>query len=569
MYFLPYTIQIKPEYQQLQTLFEPHLLPTHPQHQETHQTHPFLSRFIASQTHYPPPILFYSCIVTTSPLLDRCNILLFQPSPLITNLMYHLSLQLQNLEHLTFTQHPYTQFLRNNQELISLPTSIHHKLYEYITQNDSHVNFETNKTAFPFLPDTLIIEALKCTLPLIGYRHPPQNTIHPKTRNTNPVYTNHATHFTTWNISSFNTSLPCLQTYIEQYTPAILTLQETKLTSKKSPKYIQRMFPQYKLFFNNTNTPTRYNQQIGIPYTPPRGGLLTMIHNKYTYPNNISKIPTTNDISPYLQILKLNNPPLTPILILHLYMPSHPEDTQLIPSILHTLTQQITTNSTYKTILCGDFNRDIALIGRTQNSNTQPPQDPDYQWRNFTQTLGLTYIPTNTSYTLQGGFDYTHISLIDGYFTKPPDNISYTSQTNTNFQHNSNHFPVSLFLPNNTILARPSPPPTPSQPILLNPIPQNKLDLFNNTFFSTHSSKIENLTNLLQEHTQLTTAQWQEICHSFEEITQLISETIQTTCLARPLPQLTTIPIDKEAFSHENYKSNGKNTSKNITSHAK
>jgi hypothetical protein len=45
------------------------------------------------------------------------------------------------------------------------------------------------------------------------------------------------------------------------------------------------------------------------------------------------------------------------------------------------------------------------------------------------------------------------------------------------------------------------------------------LDLFNNIFFSTHSTKIENLTNLLQEHTQLTNAQWQEIYHSFEEIT--------------------------------------------------
>jgi hypothetical protein len=199
-YFTPQTIQIKPKYQQLQTLFEPHLIPTHPQHQEIHQTHPFLSRFIANQTHYPPPILFYSLIVTTSPLLDRCNILLFQPSPLITNLMYRLSLQFQNLEQLTFTHHPYTQFLRTNQETISLCTSIHHKLYEYIFHNVSHVNFESTKTAFPFLPNSLITKALKCTIPLIGYRPPPQNTIHPSTRNTNPEYTNHATYFTTWNI---------------------------------------------------------------------------------------------------------------------------------------------------------------------------------------------------------------------------------------------------------------------------------------------------------------------------------------------------------------------------------
>jgi hypothetical protein len=158
--------------------------------------------------------------------------------------MNRLSLQFPNLEQLTFTTHPYNQFLIDNQELISLPKTIHRKLYEYITQNLSQVTFETTKTNFSFLPDTLITKALKCTLPLEGYRHPPQNTVHPNIRHNNLEYTNHATYLTTWNISSLNTSIPCLQSSIEQYTPAILTLQETKLTSKKSPKYIQRMFPQ-------------------------------------------------------------------------------------------------------------------------------------------------------------------------------------------------------------------------------------------------------------------------------------------------------------------------------------
>jgi endonuclease/exonuclease/phosphatase family metal-dependent hydrolase len=153
-------------------------------------------------------------------------------------------------------------------------------------------------------------------------------------------------------------------------------------------------------------------------------------------------------------------------------MPSHPEDLQLIPSILHTLMQQITKHPTYHIILCGDFNRDIALIGRTQNPNTHPPQHLDCQWRNFTQTLGLNYIPTNTTYTRQGGFDYTHTSLIDRYFIKSPNNTNYTSQTNIDFQQNSDHFPVSLFIPNNIILARPPLPPMPTQPRLLNPIPQ-------------------------------------------------------------------------------------------------
>jgi hypothetical protein len=87
--------------------------------------------------------------------------------------MIRLSLQFPNLEQLTFTTHLYNQFLKDNQELISLPTTIHHKLYAYIIQNNSHVNLETTKTNFPFLPDTLITEALKCTVPLEGYRHPP------------------------------------------------------------------------------------------------------------------------------------------------------------------------------------------------------------------------------------------------------------------------------------------------------------------------------------------------------------------------------------------------------------
>jgi hypothetical protein len=46
-----------------------------------------------------------------------------------------------------------------------------------------------------------------------------------------------------------------------------MTLQETKFTSKKSPNYLQRLFFQYKLMFNNTHTTTQYNQQPGVPHT--------------------------------------------------------------------------------------------------------------------------------------------------------------------------------------------------------------------------------------------------------------------------------------------------------------
>jgi hypothetical protein len=81
------------------------------------------------------------------------------------------------------------------------------------------------------------------------------------------------------------------------------------------------------------------------------------------------------------------------------------------------------------------------------------------------------YTNTNTTYTRQGRLDYTHTSLIDGYFTKSPHNTRFTSQTNTDFQQNSDHFPISLFLPNNIILAQPPPLTTTTHSRLLNPIP--------------------------------------------------------------------------------------------------
>jgi hypothetical protein len=36
----------------------------------------------------------------------------------------------------------------------------------------------------------------------------------------------------------------------------IIAIQETKLTASKSTKYLQKIFPQYKMIFNNTNSPT-------------------------------------------------------------------------------------------------------------------------------------------------------------------------------------------------------------------------------------------------------------------------------------------------------------------------
>jgi hypothetical protein len=169
--------------------------------------------------------------------------------------------------------------------------------------------------------------------------------------------------------------MPCLQDLISnsQEPPSIITIQETKLSATKSTKYIQRLFPQYKLFFNNTHNITRITRQR-MPYRGYRGGLLLLIHNKHAFPGNLSKIPTSANISPYLQITRIANLPLQPWLLFNIYMPSHAEDLSLIPIIQNTITDHINAHPNHTYILCGDFNRDIALIGRQNNLQITPPQ---------------------------------------------------------------------------------------------------------------------------------------------------------------------------------------------------
>jgi hypothetical protein len=94
---------------------------------------------------------------------------------------------------------------------------------------------------------------------------------------------------------------------------------------------------------------------------------------KYAFQGNISKIPSPANISPYLQIIHIKNNPLKPWLQLHMYMPSHEEDIKLIPDIMHTINTQINVHPNHIHTLCGDFNRDIALIDRQNEHGTTPP----------------------------------------------------------------------------------------------------------------------------------------------------------------------------------------------------
>ena len=210
---------------------------------------------------------------------------------------------------------------------------MHNEIYDFIHQIPEPIDIHILTEKFPFLPNSLLNETLRKYEPLNKYSHPPiaPQIPQPPIPNTNQNYTND-TQMISWNASSLNTALPNLRDIIQHTNSAIIVIQETKLTATKSTKYIQNLFRQYKLIFNNTHTLTRCIQQR-TSYTPARGGLLTLINQKYAFPGNIPKIPSPANISPYLQIIHIKNHPLQSWLILHIYMPSHIEDIRLISSI--------------------------------------------------------------------------------------------------------------------------------------------------------------------------------------------------------------------------------------------
>jgi hypothetical protein len=220
----------------------------------------------------------------------------------------------------------------------------------------------------------MLLEALKCLQTIPNFMHPNPIQNHPPINPQHIPYTNPAIKMLSWNCGTLNTALPGLQLLSNKPTPpSIIAIQETKLTASKSTKYLHRLFPQYKMIFNNTTAITQTRRTQGQPYTNPRGGLLTLIHQQYAFPGNTTKISLTTNISPYLQIIKITNHPLTTYFLIHLYMPTHREDTILIPIIQTTIFNHIHNNPLSNIIMLGDFNRDIAIIGRQHGTTKIAP----------------------------------------------------------------------------------------------------------------------------------------------------------------------------------------------------
>lgn len=95
-----------------------------------------------------------------------------------------------------------------------------------------------------------------------------------------------------------------------------------------------------------------------------RGDILAMILQTIYTNENITILPTPSSISPYLQAILINNKPITPILHLNMYIPTHPQDIHLIQEIQNQIQTLVHNHYKHQIILARDFNRDITLRGK-------------------------------------------------------------------------------------------------------------------------------------------------------------------------------------------------------------
>jgi hypothetical protein len=383
-YFISRTLKLHPEYEYLSSKFIPHLTTKHPLHELHTLLHPHLNQFLQLHPRHSLSKLLYTITITLHPKPNDCNrILIHNPNP---PWAHTLLAQLEHLpnsfERQITTPHPLDLFHAIHKDIITPSHSIHDKLYVFIHQHLVPPTPFTLQRQFPYLPHSLIQEALCCFEPLLEYTKSQNVPIIPTPLlQQNPQF-HHTTQFITWNVSCLNTALPNLHKFITQCSPkpALIALQETKLSATKSIKYLQKLFPQYKLLFNNTHSQTTCMHCRGLPYIPMRGNLLTLIHNTCSFPNNVTKIPIPARISPYLQIINILNQSFKPWLIINIYMPSHDEDLVLIPEIQTIIIHQLTSHPNHNITLFGDFSRDIPLIGRQHNNIHVPPTPIDIQW---------------------------------------------------------------------------------------------------------------------------------------------------------------------------------------------
>jgi hypothetical protein len=131
---------------------------------------------------------------------------------------------------------------------------------------------------------------------------------------------------------------------------------------------------------------------------------------------------------------------------------------------------------------------------------------------------------------------------------------------------NSDHYPVALHIPHNTLIARSLPLTNASPTRILNPIPPENIEKFNITFFEENSAQIIILTTLLENHQHLSPDHCAEACTTFDHIVNKISQQLKKHAKQTRYQTLRTEHHNKVVFCHANWPENGKYTSAHTTS---
>jgi hypothetical protein len=532
-YFIPNTIFLKPSYTHLENLFIPHL--THGTQNTLSQELTQIQRHKPTLSKYPIQLQIYVLIIIYSPIPQICDQRMTTDiDPIGLTLLRKIHNLSENPQsHIPLHTHP-----TYNTTINTIEQAYIHINTKIASREPIHTN--TLKNELPHIPHKVLQELTKCTLPVLEYHpnsDPPQNT---HTSNTTSIADNHhmsQLKLITWNAGCINSSLPGILelTQTLQKDPHIILIQETKIHKLKSTSYIDRKFQHYKIIYNNSNNttqaPNRYSET-----NKARGGTLVMIPKTIHTNENITKIPTPSTISPYLQAIMIKNKPIIPILLINMYMPTHPQDLHLVQEIQTQIQRLITNHPTSHTILAGDFNRDILLKGRSSNGQISPPTLNDYEWAKFKQDIGLNIIDNQASHTRQGGTNYTLTSLIDDFYSNLPNHNTLQSHTITNLNQNSDHYPVQLHLTPNSVIIRPTPIPN-TNPRINYPISETNIQTLHTTFLDNQNLAITNLTNTLKQE-QLTHQQWEDSKTKFQEIIKSLSNCIEQTCMSQPTPPL-------------------------------
>jgi hypothetical protein len=256
-YFYHKTTQIKPEYSHIFVLFEPYL-----KHTQTTNINQHLTQFCINNNHCPTNYLFYAILITLAPTPIQSNNLIAKNSTQwTTKLIKSLN---ESPKPLPTNPHILQIFHSENPHIIKPLDNIQKDIYSFITTERPDLVMLQRK--FPYLPEKMAIETLKCLQPIPNFTQPNPTQNHPPINPQHTPHTNLATQMISWNCGTLNTTLPGLQSITNTPNPpSIIAIQETKLTASKSTKYLQRIFPQYKMIFNNTTATTQTRRIQGQP----------------------------------------------------------------------------------------------------------------------------------------------------------------------------------------------------------------------------------------------------------------------------------------------------------------